>query len=200
MPGFARFFAAFAAAPFIGAAAMAARPDSAPAKAAESLMFAGRQNALRVDALYSVDPYADNIFLFGLAYSQPNSFFRLPGRRSLHAMYFTGRTKGTAPPAVLRSQGISPDKNISVWAFGISQDVVFASLGGWNFGAGIGPFVKERKNDFMGSKFMVGERLFAGRMWGAFGLEINAQHYSNGHLTPINRGINTVGLGATYAF
>ncbi|MCL1785790.1 MAG: acyloxyacyl hydrolase [Alphaproteobacteria bacterium] len=174
-----------------------ARAESVPH---QNPMFGEFENAFRMDGFYAIDGWADRIATLMFTYSQPNSFFRLPGRRGLHVLRITGDTKGAKDMSMRREYNVQTGSRIAQWAVGLSQEVVFWSPGNFYFGAGIGPFVKEQKNDFLGSEWMAGERVFVGYSFGQFHAELAAQHFSDGHLNQLNNGMNSVGIAVGMSF
>ncbi|MCL1892582.1 MAG: acyloxyacyl hydrolase [Alphaproteobacteria bacterium] len=169
----------------------------------ENIMFGDRKNAFSLDVTHDfTDGYAQNVWNFQLNYSQPNMIFRLQGRRSLHLLYITGKTKGAAPLERLRlyDYDIEKNANVSQFGVGISQDAVVWNPGRFYFGGGVGPYVKEYKNDFISAQFMFGIRGFAGYSFGRVNAELIYLHFSDGHLSELNRGMNTFGLNMSYSF
>jgi hypothetical protein len=164
-------------------------------------MFGSRKNSFRMDGVYDfTDSFAKDIKMFMLSYSQPNRFFRLQGRRNMHLVAFVGTSKGVATPAQLSRYPVNNDENISQLGIGLSQEAVFWNAKKFYIGAGAGPFVKQYKNDFLASQFMFGFRAFAGVALGRFNAELGFQHFSDGHLTELNHGINAFGIGVSYNF
>ncbi|MDR2685782.1 MAG: acyloxyacyl hydrolase [Rickettsiales bacterium] len=169
-------------------------------------MLGDNQNSIRIEGVNMVDWYARDIRVFYLSYAQPNIFFRLPGQRNLQMVYISGRTKYSPEyrPGRLHSVQMvngETSRDVSQFAWGLTQDVVFLSGWGFYMGAGIGPFVKEYKNDYIGTKFIMGERFFAGyRLNNSFNLELVAHHFSNGHLSAMNKGLDGFGLGIAWNF
>ena len=164
-------------------------------------MHGDQKNSLRLEATYDItDRFSKTVFNFQFSYTQPNTFFRLEGRRAIHLLYISGTTKLLEPVAELRFYGVSENKNISQFGVGITQEVAFWKAGGFYVGGGIGPYVKEHKNDFVNARFMFGVRGFAGYSFGDFNIELLFLHFSDGHLSELNCGMNTFGLGVSYNF
>ena len=63
-----------------------------------------------------------------MQYSQPIEILRLPARVNIHA---------------LQNFAYHHDSGASFGAIGISWDIVFASICGWYFGAGLGPYMRD---------------------------------------------------------
>ncbi|MDR0449427.1 MAG: acyloxyacyl hydrolase [Rickettsiales bacterium] len=172
---------------------------------AENPMLGGFRNSIKFDAVAFIDQYDPKVQNYMASYSQPNSFFRLPGRRNIHAGYINGRTNYQAVPqsGYHRSVKIRREEttqDISQMVLGLSQDVSLLDIGGFYTGLGIGPFIKEFGRGFVGSQFMFGERFFIGYRFERFGAELVALHYSNGHLTEMNNGLDGFGLGIHWNF
>ena len=170
---------------------------------ADNIMFRGYKNALRLDFFHDVfDNYSNSISMFTASYSQPNTFFRLDGRRSIHASYMFGKIRASGASSEWRRQlyDVPLRRDVSQFAVGLTQDAVVYKTTNWYFGGGVGPYVKEHKDDWLASNFMFGIRVFAGYNLGKLGLEFILHHFSNGHLTELNRGQNTAGLGVSYNF
>jgi hypothetical protein len=129
----------------------------------------------------------ENLFLFGLNYSQPDQFFRLPGRINVEFMTQRG------------TNGFSKyNQNI---IFGFSQDLISPAVWRMYGGINLGIYIKSQTTDRISSRFTFGERAFLGfRVIDALVLELFARHFSNGDLTNINAGQNFVGLSAMWNF
>lgn len=89
----------------------------------------------------------------------------------------------------------------SFGAIGVSWDVVFASICGWYFGAGIGPYMRDSGDKYVESRLVFGERVFIGKNIGdRVRAEIFTLHFSNGDFTHLNHGFNFLGIGVNYSF
>ncbi|MCL2629358.1 MAG: acyloxyacyl hydrolase [Alphaproteobacteria bacterium] len=169
-------------------------------------IFGDFQNQFRADITWQVDHYAAAVRNFVIGYAQPNTFFRLPGRRSIHLGYMAGTTHWWAiEPTDPNARGKKIEKrcqhrSISTAMAGFMQDLVFLSAYNFYLGAGIGPYVKDHRRDFVQTNLIIGERAFLGYRFERFNVELIASHFSNGHLSLLNRGINSVGLGVTWNF
>jgi len=129
----------------------------------------------------------EELFIAELCYSQPNRFFRFPGRQNIE---------------FLTQQGIGgfSDYNQAL-IFGFSQDMI--TPGFWRMYAGInlGIYIKGKKTGRIGSEFTFGERVFLGyRVTKDYILELYGRHFSNGGLTEKNAGQNFIGLSAARNF
>lgn len=201
--------AAIFAAILLSAPATAAAANQSP-NSPTNPMFGAAQNQVRFDSIFNFDLYSSNTMVFSATYSQPNSFLRLPGRRSITIGRISGHThyRAVSPDNFTHEYKLIRDpenrrRDISQMIFGLSQDLVFWHTDKFYAGFGIGPFWKEYKDSnrgFIGSHFMTGERLFVGYRAGALSLEVIASHYSNGHLSVTNRGLNGVGAAILYSF
>ena len=126
-----------------------------------------------------------------IKYSQPNMFFRMPGRQNINIAYTHG-------------WGNDDDwdwRKFSVPIFYLSEDVALYSIRKWYFGTGIGVGMQLKENDRIGTKLIFGFKLFAGRKIAEhWNLEIFMQHFSNGSITENNYSYNFYGCGAVYSF
>ena len=121
-----------------------------------------------------------------LQYSQPIQFLRLPGRVNIH---------------LLQNMAYQHNDGASFGAVGVSWDIILASICGWYFGAGIGPYMRDSGDKYVESRLVFGERLFVGKnITHHMRAEIFTQHFSNGDFTNINRGFNFLGVGVNYSF
>lgn len=121
-----------------------------------------------------------------LQYSQPIEILRLPARVNVHA---------------LQNFAYHHDSGASFGAIGISWDIVFASICGWYFGAGLGPYMRDSGDKYVESRLVFGERVFIGKNIGdRIRAEIFTLHFSNGDFTEMNHGFNFLGLGFNYSF
>ena len=123
---------------------------------------------------------------FMFQYSQPITILRLPARINVHALqHFAYRHNDGA----------------SFGAFGVSWDVVFASVCGWYLGAGLGPYMRDSGDSYVTSRLVFGERVFVGKNLGnRIRAELFSLHFSNGDFTEMNRGFNFFGLALNYSF
>jgi hypothetical protein len=170
---------AFIILPFLFGAVFAEIPNPA---------FGGKNNQLSVFFGQSVwGKHKEKLFNFGFFYSQPNDFFRLPGRRNVELMTQRGAGK------------LSRYNNDAI--FGFSQDLISPAL--WRMYAGInlGIYIKSEITDRIGSRFTFGERAFIGcKIIDDYVLELYARHFSNGDLTKENGGQNFIGLSVMWNF
>ncbi|MBE6457098.1 MAG: acyloxyacyl hydrolase [Alphaproteobacteria bacterium] len=119
-------------------------------------------------------------------YSQPINFLRLPGRINVH---------------LLQNFAYRHNDGASFGAIGISWDLALASICGWYFGVGIGPYMRDSGDKYVESRLVFGERVFIGKNIGErIRAEFFTQHFSNGDFTNLNRGFNFLGLGINYSF
>lgn len=154
-----------------------------------------------VDYVYdNMDKYSKDIQTITISYSQPNTFFRLDGRRNIHAAYIWGVSTGAGTLKKLVKAGFSDHNRISEFAIGLTQDVALLKNERWYFGSGVGPYVKQYKDDWGSGRFMFGIRAFTGYSFGSFNVEFILNHFSNGHTTELNKGLNSMGLGLVYSF
>ena len=163
-------------------------------------IFGDYQNSFRAEGFRTTDFWSDGAGHLMLTYSQPSTWWRLEGRRNVHIMRFVGRTRGAHPMYLREQLGVSTGNSIAQWAIGYSHDIIFWQPRNFFFGAGIGGFVKEQKNDFGGSRWMWGERIFIGYRAGRMHFEFALTHYSNGRMHKFNHGVNSFGFGIGWAF
>ena len=124
--------------------------------------------------------------LFMAQYSQPIQFFRLDSRLNLN---------------VGQNLAYNSSRGLSFAGIGISIDTALLQYQDWYFGIGIGPFMRDYMDDWVGSRLVFGEKVFVGKHFSDnwFG-EIFTIHFSNGNFTPNNVGFNFVGIGVGYKF
>lgn len=153
----------------------------------ENPAFCGKKNQASFHFGQSKRENLEDLFLIGLTYSQPDEFFRLPGR--INVEFMTQHGVG----------GLSEyNQNI---IFGFSQDLISPSIWRLYGGINLGIYIKSQTTDRVSSRFTFGERAFLGfRVIDAVVLEFFFRHFSNGDLTEINAGQNFVGLSALWNF
>ncbi|MCL2338972.1 MAG: acyloxyacyl hydrolase, partial [Proteobacteria bacterium] len=139
-------------------------------------------------------------YMVALSYSQPNTFFRMPGRRTISAIKTLGWGYG--------AYNGTCHFNACDWRqygneiFMISQD--FA----WPFwrnkmyaGIGAGVAIQGQQNDRLNTKFLIPFRMFIGyhitESWNA---ELIMQHFSNGDTGEANKVYDFLALGISYNF
>jgi hypothetical protein len=149
--------------------------------------FCGKKNQASFHFGQSMRESLEGLFFFGLDYSQPDEFFRLPGR--INVEFMTQRGAG----------GLSKyNQNI---IFGFSQDVITPPIWRLYGGINLGIYIKSQQTERISSRFTFGERAFLGfRIIDACVLEFFYRHFSNGDLTDINAGQNFMGLSAMWNF
>jgi hypothetical protein len=152
--------------------------------------FSGKDNQVSVNFAQSrvkAGLKLEELFFLGVCYSQPNHFFRLPGRQNAELMTQFGLGEFS--------------KYNQDLIFGFSQDVI--SPGFWRMYAGmnLGIYIKTHITDRIGSRFTFGQRYFLGvNVWNDIGLELYARHFSNGDLAKPNHGQNFLGLSVLWSF
>ncbi|MDR1361428.1 MAG: acyloxyacyl hydrolase [Rickettsiales bacterium] len=134
-------------------------------------------------------------------YSQPNTFFRLPGRQNLRLIKTFGYGKKYWYTDYEHTYEWNWTEYSTEMAI-ISEDVTLYSGEHFYFGAGAGAGVQGRQNERMGTKFLLAFKLFAGyRVSDRWSIELFDQHYSNGDTGGVaNYSYNFWGLGAGYNF
>ena len=185
------------------------RPGDNPA-------FLGKENQIRLDGGVSISNkgvegyrrvrsdgsktgYAPSLIFGMVSYSQPNTFFRVSGRRSIEIGGLRGRSSGRVEK---EDGGTTTSKNYSKYdqviggamqEFIFGRESLYATLG-------IGIYYASRATDRVGSNFSFGERLGIGFNLGAANIEVFARHFSNGSVTKANSGHNFAGLSLSYKF
>ena len=136
-----------------------------------------------------VDPFLwdfEPITVLMAQYSQPMEIFRLPSRINLD---------------FVQNFGYNSKHGLSFMAIGISWDVAIVNWKGFYIGLGIGPYMRDSRDDYVNSRLVFGEKFFIGKNitdhWRA---EFFTLHFSNGDFTEINRGFNYTGLSVSYSF
>jgi len=149
--------------------------------------FCGKKNQASFHFGQSMRGNLENLFFFGLDYSQPDEFFRLPGR--INVEFMTQRGVGELSQY---------NQNI---IFGFSQDLISPALWRLYGGINLGIYIKSQTTERISSRFTFGERAFLGfRVIDALVLELFYRHFSNGDLTDVNAGQNFMGLSAMWNF
>lgn len=119
-------------------------------------------------------------------YSQPMQFFRLDSRLNLN---------------LVQNFAYNSSKGLSFSGIGISIDTALLQYNKWYLGIGIGPYMRDNMDRWVDSRLVFGEKVFIGKNisdnWHA---EFYTIHFSNGNLTPVNKGFNFAGFGIGYRF
>ena len=119
-------------------------------------------------------------------YSQPVEILRLPSRINVSAV---------------QNFGYGAHGGLNFSAVGLSWDIALVSWCGFYLGAGVGPYMRNRADRYVGSRLVAGEKFFIGKNIGEnFRAEIYTLHFSNGDLAEPNRGFNFAGLAGIYSF
>ena len=160
---------------------------------AQNVLLGEHQNqiSLHVSQAFSQSSGLYNFFRFDLRYSQPNEFFRLPGRRSIE-IFGEIAEKGRGKK--------DDDSSYSNMGAGISQEAGIRIYKNTYAGLGLGLYIRSKKTESIDSELVLGERAFIGWRGKNMFTELYLKHYSNGGLTKINSGDNYYGLAAGYAF
>jgi hypothetical protein len=149
--------------------------------------FGDKDDQIAVHSGISVRNQFESLYILGLQYSQPNEFFRLPGRLSVEILSAFG------------SGGYSEYNQPFI--FGFAQDMVLPLVKPVYAGINLGIYIKSNATERISSKFTFGERAFFGvAVFGDVRIEAYARHFSNGTLTEKNGGQNFVGLAALRSF
>lgn len=145
--------------------------------------FSGQQNQLQIAAgVSSRSDGFEDFYSFNVQYSQPNRFFRLPGRINAEV-----------------GAGFGEDDYKQRIA-GLSQDLLYSFNDRFYAGVGLGGYIKSKQTDRIESKYTFGERAFVGYSMEQGAVELYIRHYSNGSVTTGNAGQNFVGLAYSWHF
>jgi hypothetical protein len=121
-----------------------------------------------------------------IQYSEPATIFGIPARQNAH-LVFNG--------------GYGSDHDLSFVAIGISWDIAFFDWRGFYAGIGIGPYYKSSMDRYVSSRLTAGPKFFIGAtLAGHWRAELFTLHFSNGDLTPVNKGFNFAGFALTHSF
>jgi hypothetical protein len=155
-----------------------------------NLAVGDKDNKISIHAGVSVRGRFEELYLLGLQYSQPNHFFRLPGRLNVELMTAYG-------------SGEELSRYTQPVVFGFAQDLVIPLYRPKPVYAGInlGIYIKSHTTDRIDSKFTFGEKVFLGiDIFESMRLELYVRHFSNGTLTEQNSGQNFAGLSVIKNF
>ncbi|WP_216822081.1 acyloxyacyl hydrolase [Aliivibrio sp. EL58] len=130
----------------------------------------------------------EELYTVKLQYSQPNEFFRIPGRRNIEAGFFA-----------FGEHESNLDENNQFIA-GLSQDLYLLNSPFLYAGAGLGGYIKSKSTERISSKVTFGQKVFIGVNVNRVNIEAYFRHYSNGTLTNKNAGQNFVGLAVGYYY
>ncbi len=157
-----------------------------PAIAETNVMFGDKVNSMTLYIAQSVgsgtllklvqpglwDFYPQDLLL--IQYAQPIKFFRLDSRLNLN---------------VMQNLAYHSNRGLSFTGIGISVDTALLHYNGWYAGIGIGPYMRNRKDYWVESRLVFGEKVFIGKNisdnWFA---EIFTIHFSNGNFAGISFG------------
>ncbi|USD40572.1 acyloxyacyl hydrolase [Vibrio sp. SCSIO 43135] len=157
------------------------------------LAFSGNQNQFSISSgISSRSDGLEELYDINLQYSQPNQFFRLPGRRNIEVSWFVGGEYSTN-----ESEDLS---QYNQFIAGASQDVFLFYSQNFYAGAGLGGYIKSKSTHRISSKFTFGQKVFVGLATGRINLELYFRHYSNGTLTYRNAGHNFLGFTFSYNY
>ena len=123
--------------------------------------------------------------IFMLQYSQPMEIFRLPSRMSIN---------------LATNQAYRSNDGMSFTTLGISWDVALLNWHGFYLGLGIGPYMRDERDECVESRLVFGEKFFIGKnVTDNWRIELFTLHFSNGNFTPKNDGFNYVGVAVNYS-
>ena len=139
-------------------------------------------------------------YMLALSYSQPNTFFRLPGRQTISAIKTMGWGKGDYSGGC-RFDACDWKKYGNEIAM-LSQDFAFSFFNRKVYvGAGAGVAVQGRQNQRLNTKFLIPFRMFIGyRFNDSWNAEFIMQHFSNGDTGTENNVYDFLALGVSYNF
>ncbi|MCL1891812.1 MAG: acyloxyacyl hydrolase [Alphaproteobacteria bacterium] len=139
-------------------------------------------------------------YMLALEYSQPNTFFRIPGRQTLSAIKTIGVGRGDYFGNC--RYNVCDWGNYGAEIFMISQDIAWAPWGGrFYFGTGIGPAIQGKYNERLNTKFLLGFRMMAGyRISDSWNAELIMQHFSNADTGTNNNVYDFYAIGIAYNF
>ncbi|MDR1494723.1 MAG: acyloxyacyl hydrolase [Rickettsiales bacterium] len=129
-------------------------------------------------SIFKFDKKPNGFYLFSVQYSQPDTNFRLAGRRNLEFMIL---------------KGFGAEYKYSQSMFGASWDILLLWGERMYLGVSLGAYIKSKIDEWIDSRFTFGERMFVGCRFQRLNLEIFVRHFSNGDLTTINHGYDFVG-------
>lgn len=169
-----------------------------PTMADTNIMFGDKINSITLYAAQSVDSgtllklvqpglwdFTPQTFVMA-QYSQPITFFRLDSRLNLN---------------IGQNFAYNSSQGLYFMGIGISVDTALLQYNGWYMGIGIGPFMRERRDRWVESRLVFGEKFFIGKnINDNWNIELFTIHFSNGNFTPANEGFNFAGLGIMYKF
>ena len=169
-----------------------------PTMADTNIMFGDKINSITLYAAQSVDSgtllklvqpglwdFTPQTFVMA-QYSQPITFFRLDSRLNLN---------------IGQNFAYNSSQGLYFMGIGISVDTALLQYNGWYMGIGIGPFMRERRDRWVESRLVFGEKFYIGKnINDNWNIELFTIHFSNGNFTPANEGFNFAGLGIMYKF
>jgi len=170
-----------------------------PAAAGENPFFGEYQNQISINPGHGTSaqwllPFPGDrahFSMFDFKYSQPNTFFRLPGRQNINVAYVHG----------WRDDNNWNWTDISVPIFYLSQDVSLYHTDNWYHGTGMGIGMQLQENERVGTKLIFSFKVFSGRrLTDQWKMEFFMQHFSNGSTSENNRSYNFWGVGFAYNF
>ena len=136
-----------------------------------------------------VDPFMweiEPMTMLMAQYSQPMKIFRLPSRMNL---------------SYVQNFAYRHTHGLSFMAIGISWDLAIVNWNGFYIGFGIGPYMRDSKDEYVESRLVFGEKVFIGKnISDRWRTELFTLHFSNGDFTEINHGFNYTGLAINYSF
>ena len=124
-------------------------------------------------------------------YSQPDTFFRIPARRSINLSQTVG----------LEKKGKWDWKDYSVPIIYVTEDIAIFKYERIYMGVGAGAGLQAKENDRLGSKLLFQFKITFGYNFNEkWGTELFIQHFSNANTAEENNSYAFYGLGLTYNF
>ncbi|MDR2685768.1 MAG: acyloxyacyl hydrolase [Rickettsiales bacterium] len=139
-------------------------------------------------------------YMIAASYSQPNTFFRLPGRQTIgftKTLGFGHHNYGKHAVWTGHTDWQEYGNEIAV----LTQEVGFALTQRTYLGAGIGIAIQGKQNARLNTKFILPFKMVAGwRMTDSWNLELIMQHFSNGDTGDMNYVYDFYALGVSWNF
>jgi hypothetical protein len=154
--------------------------------------FGEKRNQLSIyvgqefSAIYGKSLKTEPLCSVNFVYSQPNTFFRVPGRQNFEILGFFAYDYEY--------------KKYNRLTAGLSQDIIIPVYKCVFFGLGTGIFISQRTTEKVSSRFIFGQKAFVGIKFDDEIVELVVRHFSNGDLTPQNSGYNFIGIVLAHNF
>ncbi|MDR3011725.1 MAG: hypothetical protein LBU70_00725 [Chitinispirillales bacterium] len=164
-------------------------PIAASAAQISNPTFNVKQNQISLAFGQSVQNNFEKFSIITFCYSQPNEFFRLPGRRNIELITMRG------------GRGSSYQPNTQSLIFGLSQDAMSPAVWRMYLGINFGIYVESPISDRINSRVTFGERIFIGvNVTDNIVFELYNRHLPSGSLVYENSRQGFAGLSAMWNF